>query len=646
MSTRHPPQPAPKGPAAKDILPTMQRILKEHRKVRDKICAEIKPSNACFDNAISPLLEVESQTSGEYSMIALMSEVAADAESREASEAALKLAAEEEATNYSRIDWFAIVDAVRNKNETLTPEAQCYVDRLWQRSRQAGHGIPDERAAKQYVSSQSSIKRMRRRYIRNITDSEDGIWIPAKELSGVPKTLVDRIVTKRSPDKKSVLVPFREPEAKLYLQYVRNPSARKVYHVAMSRQYKDNVDLFRDVIAARHRSASMLCYKNHAEFILESRMLSSTNKIHKFLDEVEDALRERGRAEMGALIVLKEGHLRSTPYPDDDHNKMPLWDYEYYARLKRESLKICESQYSEYFPLELVVAGLLRTVTECLGLRFAPLTAEEMVGTIWHEDVMGWAVWEDDVTIKNEEMFVGYLYMDLLSRENKARGSQSHSLQSPEGGSTLLTQDNIVALFHECGHALHNLLSRDTYSHFHGGSRATRQSSKVPGLLFENWCWMKKTLRDMNRHYAYVKPYCLERWLEEHPGRAAPPVRLSDDDLERLVSSRKEGKMSWYLSQLALSRFDMAVHGCRSLDECLKLDPATLYYDLMEKNCFLSRPDPFNIGHPEVGFVELMNGSDAGLHTELSAHVAAINIYEGMFAEKPFNRGRLGKVSL
>lgn len=61
---------------------------------------------------------------------------------------------------------------------------------------------------------------------------------------------------------------------------------------------------------------------------------------------------------------------------------------------------------------------------------------------------------------------------------------------------------------------------------------------------------MKKTLRDMNRHYAYVKPYFLERWLEEHPGRAAPPVRLSDDDLERLVSSRKEGKMSWYLSQL------------------------------------------------------------------------------------------------
>ena len=61
----------------------------------------------------------------------------------------------------------------------------------------------------------------------------------------------------------------------------------------------------------------------------------------------------------------------------------------------------------------------------------------------------------------------------------------------------------------------------------------------------------------------------------------------------------------------------MAVHGCRSLDERLKLDPATLYYDLMEKKCFLSRPDPFNIGHPEVGFMELMNGSDAGLHTEL-----------------------------
>ncbi len=106
-----------------------------------------------------------------------------------------------------------------------------------------------------------------------------------------------------------------------------------------------------------------------------------------------------------------------------------------------------------------------------------------------------------------------------------------------------------IFLHTECGHALHDLLSRAKYSCFHGWS-SPPDFNEVPSLLFEHWIWMKRTLEKMNKHYTTLSPKYLEQWKRENPGRPAPPATLSDADLQHLINSRKRGMVSWYLAQL------------------------------------------------------------------------------------------------
>lgn len=61
----------------------------------------------------------------------------------------------------------------------------------------------------------------------------------------------------------------------------------------------------------------------------------------------------------------------------------------------------------------------------------------------------------------------------------------------------------------------------------------------------------------------------------------------------------------------------MAVHSCRSLEECTDLDTTELYYALQERFRLQPVPDLADRGHPEANFTHLLKGHDAGLYSYL-----------------------------
>lgn len=431
MVPRSPPQPPPRRIAANNILPTMQRIMDEYRRVRDAVCQQTDPY--CFENAILPMLQVTNQTSGEFTMVALMRYCAPDLQSRLASEAAVKLATEASAERNARKDLCAVIYAVQKKREILEPEEERHLEQLCIKYKRSGRGALDDQTMNQYLATHKLIKSLCQQYGRTIMDNDAGLWVSAQDLDGVPKSYIERFFSKSSSDGE-IFLPFRNQENDILLQYVQSPSIRKVYYLARSRQFKDNVDTFREVMLARHRCASTLGHKNHAEFKLQSRMIKSVDSIEEFLGYIENALLERGKIEVDALVAMRNEHFQSSPHRDDYPDCMPPWDLPFFSRLAKEKQEsgVGQIKNSEYFPLELVVASLLQTITHCLGLQFERLTVEEMTNTTWHEDVMGWSVWEEEDESSPDlgEDFVGYLFMDLLSRENKYKGSQNPSLHS------------------------------------------------------------------------------------------------------------------------------------------------------------------------------------------------------------------------
>ncbi|CAK7221365.1 hypothetical protein SEUCBS140593_004546 [Sporothrix eucalyptigena] len=69
---------------------------------------------------------------------------------------------------------------------------------------------------------------------------------------------------------------------------------------------------------------------------------------------------------------------------------------------------------------------MLKLFSRCLELRFDRVPPEHAASSSWHEDVETWAVWDEGQ--KSGDEFVGYLYVDLLARPNKYRGSQDVNL--------------------------------------------------------------------------------------------------------------------------------------------------------------------------------------------------------------------------
>lgn len=431
MRCAAPPQEPPKLLAPGDILATMQRIVNEKRAVRDEIC-RLSPSEASFANVILPLLEVENRTSGEFTVIVLLNFASPNVESRTAAKAALKLASEASAANLAREDLFSLIDTVKHSGEALDLESRRYVDQLWGKYKSCGHGLLDTQQMQCHLQAQTAVINLRQQYIHNITENEGGCSLSWEDLDGIPDMYVQHFLTAKSEaGVDRAFVPFRRTEMDIFLKYCRDPAKRKKVYVANSRCLVENVALFEQVITMRLRNARRLGYATHAAFKLETRMVKSAEWVDTFLSNLSDEILPLGRKEMDPLIAKKKVHMRGSPYADEYPDIIPPWDFSYYSRLAEEADCAHMERISEYFPLCSAVTGLLDTLTLCLGFRFDELNAEQMARSAWHEDVLGWAVWDTRAGADRDGIeFIGYLYMDLLSRKHKYKGSQNVNIQS------------------------------------------------------------------------------------------------------------------------------------------------------------------------------------------------------------------------
>ncbi|KAJ6043217.1 peptidase family M3-domain-containing protein [Penicillium canescens] len=138
---------------------------------------------------------------------------------------------------------------------------------------------------------------------------------------------------------------------------------------------------------------------------------------------------------------------------------------------------------AEYFPLQTTVQGMLGIFERLFGLVFKEMVVDKGSDIVWHEDVL------DDKDLGSG--FVSYLYIDLFSRDGKYPNPSDWNLQlfpkpSPDKPS-LLRHDNVVTIFHELGHAIHDLMAKTTYSTFYG-TKSTEDFAEAPSQILENWC--------------------------------------------------------------------------------------------------------------------------------------------------------------
>jgi metallopeptidase MepB len=128
----------------------------------------------------------------------------------------------------------------------------------------------------------------------------------------------------------------------------------------------------------------------------------------------------------------------------------------------------------------------------------------------------------------------------------------------------------VRSLFHEMGHALHNVLSVTRCARFHG-TRVERDFVEVPSVMFEYFFWTARHIKEVSCHYAYQSPQYMEAWIASRTDigeqRTLPTRQLPDKLVEDLLELRYSSKPLDLLRDLHYATYDMIMHTPQSHEE-------------------------------------------------------------------------------
>jgi len=246
------------------------------------------------------------------------------------------------------------------------------------------------------------------------------------------------------------------------MKYCSDSSVRKHFYefrhkVATSGEH-DNTPLILEILELRNRKAELLGFKNYGELSLKFKMAESPEQIIELFSDISQKARPKSQAELDEI---------SEYFKLDELN---IWDLSYYANiLRKEKYELDDRELKKYFDFEAVLKWMFEIVNRLYGIEMKKLDTKS-----YHDDVEIYEV------SRNGE-FLSYFFTDYFYNELKRPGAWANivretfqenkkitlnvcNFQKSENRPTLLTLSDVETMFHEFGHATHEMLSRSKYS--------------------------------------------------------------------------------------------------------------------------------------------------------------------------------------
>ncbi|MCI4405679.1 MAG: M3 family metallopeptidase [Sulfuricurvum sp.] len=442
-------------------------------------------------------------------------------------------------------------------------------------------------------------------YEKIITDPADVEGIPESDLENA--RFEENGVTKYR-------FTLQMPSYIAYMTYGANRAIREELYRAYTTRAPQNGAIIDELMALRQESATLLGFKNYAEYSLASKMAPSTASVLKFLNELIDASRTQAQKEIEELRAIA---------PDID---LQSYDTAYYGEiLKKAQYNIDEEEYRPYFEQHSVMEGMFTFLNELFGLRFVRQDIK-----LWDEKALAYDIYEG-------EHLTARVYFDLEARKDKRGGAWMHNFQthhcdsagcthlssafvvcnfppSSETSPSLLRHDDVVTLFHEMGHTIHHLLSKVKEHGVSGVNGVEWDAVEFPSQFLENFAYEPKVLKLFAKHY--------------QSGEI-----LSDAMIEKLIRAKNFQSAMFMLRQLEFSLFDFEVHSKLYQGEEIQ----TLLDSIRERTALI-KPPSYN--KFQNGFSHIFSGGySAGYYSYKWAEVLSADAYyaivdEGIFGSE------------
>ncbi|MGB0439635.1 MAG: M3 family metallopeptidase, partial [Paracoccaceae bacterium] len=346
-------------------------------------------------------------------------------------------------------------------------------------------------------------------FMQNLLADEAG-WamdLSEEDLAGLPGFVVD---TARSAGaergapgpvvtlSRSLIVPF--------LQFSpRRDLRQKAWQAWVARGANggdsDNRAIAAEVLALRADRAALLGYDSFAAFKLETEMAGTPDRVRDLLMQVWAPAKAQAKADAEVL--------RARMQADGINGPLEPWDWRYYAEARRKAEHdLDEAELKPYLQLDRMIEAAFDCATRLFGLTFTPVQVP-----LYHADCRAWEVTRDGAHVA---VFIG----DYFARASKRSGAWCSALQMqakrpaprapivlnvcnfakpPKGQTALLSYDDARTLFHEFGHALHQMLSDVTFESVAGTSVA-RDFVELPSQLYEHWLNVPEVLAKFATH--------------------------------------------------------------------------------------------------------------------------------------------------
>ncbi|XP_078317964.1 thimet oligopeptidase-like [Crassostrea virginica] len=577
-----------------------------------------------YNNVVKALADNECEYSVVRNNLDFMQHVSPDKELRDVSVEIDKKLSEFDVEMSMRQDVFdSLVDFEKKSSPEGTAESKRYVERMIKYGRRNGLHLPKEK--------QEKIKEIKKRmsdlsidFSKNLNEENTILTFTEEELAGVPEDFLKSL--EKNEDGK-LKVSLKYPHYFPCMKKARNPETRKKLETAFnSRCLEPNTAILEELVELRAQKADILGFPTHAAFILDMRMAKDPEKVKNFLVDLAEKLRPLQDKEVKVFLDYKKEECEKYGYTYD--GKINYWDLRYYMTMTEERQYAVDSNLlKEYFPMEVVTAGLLDIYQELLNLKFTKVKDVE----VWHPEVTLYSV--EDVASSN---LLGYFYLDLYPREGKYGHAACFGLQPgcllPDGKRqvsvaamvanftkptedkpALLTHDEVETYFHEFGHVMHQICAQSEFAQF-SGTNVERDFVEAPSQMLENWCWEKEPLRRMSKHYK--------------TGEAIP-----DELLDKLIKSRIANAGMFNLRQILLGMFDQTIHTQK------KADTAKLFSELSQKYLGFPSTEGTNMS---ASFGHLAGGYDAQYYGYMWSEVFCMDMFYARFKKEGIMSPKVG----
>ncbi len=536
------------------VSPAIQELLSENRTLVEKISAA--DVAATWTGFVMPLTDCGERLSRAWGIVGHLHSVNDIPSWREAYNGMLP----EVTRYYSELGQnLAIFDkfkALRESPEypSLTPAQKRIIDNDIRDFRLSGAELPESDKPR-FKKIQEELAELETRFSENLLDATNAYSehvVDENDLAGMPQD--ERAAARAAAAKEGLpgwKFTLRAPSYHPLMQYADKRELRaRMYRANATRASElgkpefDNTPLIDDILRLRAEEAHMLGYANYAELSLVPKMADSPAQVAAFLREIAAKARPFAEKDIAELKDFAGAELGL--------ETLESWDLAWASeKLKQKRYAFSSDEVKQYFPEQRVLTGLFSVIEELFAVRL-----EQDRAPTWHPDVRFFRI------LRGDE-FVGQFYLDPYAREEKRGGAWmdeaitrrkiSAGVQAPVaylncnfsgpvgGKPACFTHDEVITLFHECGHGLHHLLTQVDELPVSGIHGVEWDAVELPSQFMENFCWEWEVLKGMTGHVDTGKPLPRELY-----------------DKMRLAKNFQSGMDA--LRQVELGLFDLMVH--------------------------------------------------------------------------------------